>query len=76
MILWKLKPGKLSPIIETPAGFHLLKVESIQQERTVPIKEVWDEISNKLYVQQADQIRKEWIGRLRQKAFVQINENS
>ncbi|MBN2143249.1 MAG: peptidylprolyl isomerase [Candidatus Aureabacteria bacterium] len=74
-VLWTLKPGEVSTIIETSSSFHILKVESIQKADVVPIKEVWDTISNKLYIQQADRIRKEWIDRLRQKAFIQVNED-
>jgi peptidyl-prolyl cis-trans isomerase SurA len=70
--IWELTPGQVSPVIETPVSFHLVKVEVIEKSRVVPIEEVWDEIQKKIYFERAEQLRKEWIEELRRDAYVQV----
>ena len=71
-MIWKLSPGQESEIIETSVGFHLVKVDVIEKPRVVPINEVWEDIQDTLYFERAEQIRKEWISRLRKDAYIQI----
>jgi parvulin-like peptidyl-prolyl isomerase len=40
--------GTVSPLMETPYGFHIVKVETRSQERVKPLDEVRDEIRNYL----------------------------
>jgi peptidyl-prolyl cis-trans isomerase C len=41
---FSVKPGELSDIVETPYGFHIIKVEEHQDGRTMPLAEVRGDI--------------------------------
>jgi parvulin-like peptidyl-prolyl isomerase len=41
---FSVKPGELSDIVETPYGFHIIKVEEHQDGRTMPLQEVRGDI--------------------------------
>jgi len=45
---FSLKKGEVSDIVETVYGFHLIKVEEIRPERTVPLQDAREEIINEL----------------------------
>ena len=46
--VFSLKPGEVSPILETPLGFHLIKVHEKKPEKVVPFKEVEERIRQHL----------------------------
>jgi peptidyl-prolyl cis-trans isomerase SurA len=71
-----MKPGETSGIIETPNGYQILKLISIQdgdQLSGPPMVEVRKEIEAKLYKEESEQLYKKWIDDLRAKAFIKQN---
>jgi len=51
--LAKLKPGRVSPVIETSAGYHLLKLEERVPAVKVPLAEARQGIHDDLYSSRA-----------------------
>jgi len=41
---FSMKVGEVSPVIQTPYGFHILKVDEIQEARTEPLEKVKDQV--------------------------------
>jgi peptidyl-prolyl cis-trans isomerase D len=41
---FSLKPGEVSLVIQTPYGFHILKVDDVQEASTQPLEKVKDQI--------------------------------
>jgi peptidyl-prolyl cis-trans isomerase D len=46
--VFSLRKGEISNVIETPAGFHIVKVEDIREEKTQSLKEATGEITRSL----------------------------
>lgn len=67
-----LKPGQLSPPIETLLGFHLLVVEEIQQPQPLPFEDVEREIRATLMKQRSEEAYRNWLADLKQKAFIEV----
>ncbi|WP_456464872.1 peptidylprolyl isomerase [Persephonella sp.] len=47
-VIYKLKPGQISDIIETDLGFHIVKVEEKRPERLVPFEKIKDKLKKEL----------------------------
>lgn len=45
---FKLKAGEISDLVRTPFGYHLIKVEEVRPEQTVPLEEARAEIEQTL----------------------------
>ena len=64
----KLKPGEISEPVLTPFGYHIIKLESVEEERIKPLAEVKDEIIQSLKVIKSRQRVKRIIKRIHQAA--------
>jgi peptidyl-prolyl cis-trans isomerase C len=67
-----LKSGHLSDIVETPFGYHIIKVTDRKPGRTVPYDEVKAQIANYLQQQQQREKADALVDRLRAKAKIEI----
>jgi len=68
--LFSLKVGEVSPVVQTPFGFHLVKVEEIESPARKPFESVMAEVRQK--VMQADILA--WKASLRETLTVKVNE--
>ncbi len=71
-VLFSLKEGEISPVVQTPAGFHLFRVESIRPERQASLQEVQDEIHLRLLQEKASVKYRDWINKLRADAYISV----
>jgi len=67
---FSLKPGQHSGVIETPGAYWILMVEGVRKNYVRPLPEVRDEIEAKLRDQERARRYREWVDRLKAKAFI------
>jgi len=70
--LFKLKLGEISQVIETPAGFHIFRIESTRPSRKAELKEIEGRIRHMLINQKAGKKYETWIKKLKSEAYITI----
>jgi len=71
-VAFSLKPGELSEVLEVAEGCYIMKVEEFHPAHTKALKEVRGEIEKKLEGEQRQRLRRQWIDRLKAKAFIRL----
>ena len=69
-VAFKLKPGQHSDVIELPEAVYVLLVEDARTARVRKLEEVRYDIEATLKNQEGSRLRKQWLDRLKNKAFV------
>ena len=65
-----LEPGEVSGIQDTTVGYCVVKLEEVVEPHMRSLKEVSDEIRQKLHQQKVDQARRKLVEQLRAKAYI------
>jgi len=71
-IIFNLKEGESSGIIQTPLGYHIFKVEEKRLPRNKELPEVRQDIEEYLYREKANQRLKSWIDSLAKSAYIEF----
>ncbi len=71
-LAFAMPAGKRSDLIEKPEGVYIMFVEEVRQAHVRPIEEVREEIERTLETNEKNRLHKQWLERLRKKAFVRF----
>jgi len=69
---FKLRPGEVSDLIRSPAGFHILRVLERKGGEPRPFAEVQFKIREELIEAEAQKKFEEWMKELKSKAYIEI----
>jgi parvulin-like peptidyl-prolyl isomerase len=67
-----LVPGGVSDIIESPEGFHIIRLEEKSPRQFRPFDEVQFEIQALIFQQKSEDVFQAWLGGLKKKAHIEI----
>ena len=73
-VAFSTPPGTVSPVVESPLGFHILKVTSREAQSAAcgGDEESMGEFRQELYQREMNRHMKVWIEGLRRKAYVDV----
>ncbi len=67
-----LTPGDISPVIASPAGFHIIDVIEIESGGVRPLEDVQRQAEELVYQEQATEHYRRWLRQLRSRAHIDI----
>lgn len=72
-ILFSLPVGKVSDMVRTRAGYHVIKIVEERPGEVVTIDKVSGRIRNRMFAEKRLKRRREWIAELKRAAFLEVN---
>jgi peptidyl-prolyl cis-trans isomerase SurA len=71
-----LVPGGISDVIETPEGFHIVRLEDKKPKQYRPYEQVRAEIQGLVFQQKSEDVFQSWLENLKNKAYIEIKFES
>jgi parvulin-like peptidyl-prolyl isomerase len=74
-VLFSMPKGMISPVIETPYGYHIFEVLSVRPEGVKELPKVIEEIESKLLTQRREEFFEKWLQEMRSHFKVQVDQD-
>jgi peptidyl-prolyl cis-trans isomerase SurA len=67
-----LKPGEISEPVRTQIGWHIIRLENVQEGNYKPLEAVREELTTELKRAKFERNYKEWLESLRQQSYIKV----
>lgn len=71
-IVFKLKPGQISPVVKSPYGYHIFKVEDVRKAIHPKFDEVKDQVRQKIAATRGESDYMEWQAGLKGRSVIEV----
>ena len=71
-VISRLKPGEVSPVIQTPQGLQIVKLVSRSEAKEFTFEEVKDRIQEQLFQVEVDQRFSQYLQQLKDRSYIQV----
>lgn len=71
-VIFSLKPGECSAVLETDVGYHIFKAEEKRAQKIQTLDEVRDAIHDEVFRRKSRRKFKEWMSELKKAAYISI----
>ncbi len=65
--------GQIGEVVESPVGFHVIRVESEQEEKVIPFEDIQNRLRAQMRSRSQQQVTGEYIRQLRDKATIKLD---
>jgi parvulin-like peptidyl-prolyl isomerase len=72
--VFRLQPGQLSPVVASPFGFHIFRLEEKIPAGEAAFEDVRERIRGELEAARLAELRRDWLRELRASAQIRVNE--
>jgi parvulin-like peptidyl-prolyl isomerase len=70
--VFQLEPGRLSEIIETIYGYHVVRVEEVKPTEQLSLEDVYPKVQKELTEKKEKQLQEALTARLRENAHIEV----
>ena len=67
-----LTPGTYTAIVQTPYGYHILKLVDVKKGARMPLEEVKDKVREAIFQRESEKRYKEYMTKLRSVAYIEV----
>ena len=71
-VIFKLKPGEVSSIVQSAVGYHIFKVEEKRPGKTRSLKEAKRDVEEAIFMEKMNYKAKAWVDGLKKNAYIEI----
>ena len=71
-VIAQLKPGEVSPVIQSPQGLQIVKLVSRNEAKEFTFEEVKDRIQEQLFQMEVDQRFAQYLQQLKDRSYIQV----